>query len=157
MHSSGIRAEVRFGFFLYLFCVCSLIDGANKLHFTQNKLCFFYTFVPHISGLYIKRFSLYVLLASLPPLHTDLRKLCSFRCAARVLKMSIIHWGHLCCVYVCCFCCATTRKKIPKKVKRTKIKKQLRAHATFTKASNTPKKNQSKQTRKSMKNNNNIN
>lgn len=78
---------------------------------------FFYTFVPHISGLYIKRFSLYVLLASLPPLHTDLRKLCSFRCAARVLKMSIIHWGHLCCVYVCCFCCATTRKKIPKKRK----------------------------------------
>lgn len=102
---------------------------------------FFYTFVPHISGLYIKRFSLYVLLASLPPFHTDLRKLCSFRCAARVLKMSIIHWGHLCCVYVCCFCCATTRKKIPKKIKRTKIKKLLRAHATFTKASNTPKKN----------------
>lgn len=89
-------------------------------------------------SLYIKRFSLYVFLASLPPFHTDLRKLCSFRCAARVLKMSIIHWGHLCCVCVL-FLLRNYPRKEPKKKKQTKIKKQLRAHATFTKASNTPK------------------
>lgn len=38
MLTSGISDDVRFVF--YLFCVCSLIDGANKLHFTQNKLYF---------------------------------------------------------------------------------------------------------------------
>lgn len=46
-----------------------------------------------------------------------------------------------CAVCVCVlFLLRNYPKKDPKKQKkRTKIKKQLRAHATFTKASNTPK------------------
>lgn len=44
-----------------------------------------------------------------------------------------------CAVCVYCFCCATTREKNPKKKTNQNQKKQLRAHATFTKASNTPK------------------
>lgn len=111
---------------------------------------FFYTFVPHISGLYIKRFSLYVLLASLP-LFTQIYANYVRLGVQRVsLKCQLFIEG-TCAVCMCVVFVAQLPEKDPKKIKRTKIKKQLRAHATFTKASNTPKK------KKVNKNNNNIN
>lgn len=141
MHSSGIRAEVRFAFFLYLFCVCSLIDGANKLHFTQNKLCFF-TLLFHIFLVYILNDFLYMYCLLPFPLFTQIYANYVHLGVQRVsLKCQLFIEG-TCAVCMCVvFVAQLPEKRSQKKIKRTKIKKQLRAHATFTKASNTPKKN----------------
>lgn len=140
MHSSGISAEVRFGFFLYLFCVCSLIDGANKLHFTQNKLCFFLhfyicPFVPHIF-VYILNDFLYMYSLIPFPLFTQIY--------ANYVRLGVQRVSLKCQLFIegtCAVCVLFFLRNYPKKnpKKQTKIKKQLRAHATFTKASNTPK------------------
>lgn len=157
MHSSGIRAEVRFGFFLYLFCVCSLIDGANKLHFTQNKLCFF-TLLFHIFLVYILNDFLYMYCLLPFPLFTQIYANYVRLGVQRVsLKCQLFIEG-TCAVCMCVVFVAQLPEKRSQKNKTNQNQKTTSGTCDIHQSvEHTQKKKQSKQTRKSMKNNNNIN
>lgn len=101
----------------------------------------FFTLLFHIFLVYILNDFLYMYCLLPFPLFTQIYANYVRLGVQRVsLKCQLFIEG-TCAVCMCVvFVAQLPEKRSQKKIKRTKIKKQLRAHATFTKASNTPKK-----------------